>query len=105
MRLGPSSGFRDLAIFLIVFAVLLAIGSRALSNVIALAWFAFVLLASLFLIFKGWKARGSMKGPGGWGAVLPQKVWRWMLGENEAESESKRERGARTGKRQKRENS
>ena len=92
MKLRASSGFRDLAIFLIVFAVLLGIGSRAVSNIIALAWWAFVLLASVYLILKGWKPHMNgkeLKRPGGWGAVVPPKVWRWMIGEDESESNRK----------------
>jgi hypothetical protein len=86
MKLGRFSAFRDLAIFIAVFSVLLILFDRGLPDVTGLIWWALVALASIYLVWKGWRARkGSptSQGPGGWGAVLPSKVWRWMNGEEE----------------------
>ena len=52
-----------------------------------LVWWAFVLGASLCLAWKGLTARNAAdrsRVPGGWGAVMPSKLSRWMLGEDDA---------------------
>jgi hypothetical protein len=90
VRTGTAKAFRDLAVFLVIFGTLIALSSRGvIDDVIGLLWWGFVLLASICLAWKGWTARktghGSL-GPGGWGAVVPPKIWRWMLGEDETES-------------------
>jgi hypothetical protein len=46
-------------------------------------WWVFVLGGSLYLVWKGLTGRLE-KAPGGWGAVLPSKVGRWMSGEDDA---------------------
>jgi hypothetical protein len=85
VKLGRASGFRDLAIFLVIFAVLLALSSRGMADFTGLLWWGLVLVGSIYLAWKGWRHRKSSResqGPGGWGAVIPPKLWRWMIGED-----------------------
>ena len=89
MKLGTRRGFRDLAVFVVVFGVLLAFASRGMPDVTGLLWWGLVLLGSIYLAWKSSRSRQSGES-GGWGAVLPLKVSRWMLGEDEADSKSKR---------------
>jgi uncharacterized membrane protein YjgN (DUF898 family) len=86
VKLGTASAFRGLAIFVIVFAVLLKLKQRGMPDIIGVAWWAFVLGASLYLAWKGWRRRrmDQSQGQGGWGAVLPANLSRWMLGEDDA---------------------
>jgi hypothetical protein len=93
MKFGGFRAFRDLAIFLAVFSVLLIFSAGGLPDVTGLIWWAFVVWASVYLIWKGWRARKDShpsQGPGGWGAVLPPKVWRWMSGEEDGRDKDKR---------------
>lgn len=93
MKRGTAAAFRDLAIFLIVFGALLALYSRGMPDVTGLLWWGLVLLGSIYLAWKGWKTRNSSprsQGPGGWGAVVPRKVRRWMLGEDDSDRPSNR---------------
>jgi hypothetical protein len=86
MKVGSASAFRGLAVFLVVFAGLLVLKRRGMPDFTGLAWWAIVLGASLYLAWKGLTTRSradSSRGPGGWGAVFPRKLSRWMLGEND----------------------
>ena len=93
MKLGTARGFRDLAVFLVVFAVLLELTRRGVADITGLLWWGFVLLGTVYLAWKSWRTRNKphpSDGPGGWGAVLPPRVSRWMLGEDDADSKSNR---------------
>jgi hypothetical protein len=46
-------------------------------------WWVFVLAGSVYLVWKGLTGRLA-KSPGGWGAVTPPKLRRWMTGEDDA---------------------
>jgi hypothetical protein len=91
MRFGKRGGLLDLAVFLAIFVASLALYYRGLPDLTGLAWWGFVLLASLYLAWKGWASRRAASptaSPGGWGAVLPAKVSRWMLGEDDVKRKS-----------------
>ena len=79
VKVGSASAFRGLAIFLVVFTALLVLKRAGMPDVTGLVWWVFVLGAPGYLAWKGWSC-----GPGGRGAVLPAKLWRWMLGEDDA---------------------
>ena len=84
MKVGSFRAFRGLAIFMVVTMVLLALKRRGLPDFTGFLWWGLVLGGSGYLAWKGWKARNAPHdGPGGWGAVMPPKLSRWMLGENE----------------------
>jgi hypothetical protein len=83
VKVGSASAFRGLAVFIVIFAVLLALKRRGMPDITGLLWWVIVLGASVYLAWKGLTGRNS-RGPGGWGAVLPQKLSRWMLGEDDA---------------------
>ena len=88
MKVGTARAFRGLAIFVVIFVALLALKDRGMPDFTGLAWFAVVLGASVDLIWKGWRARNravESRGPGGWGAVMPPRLSRWMTGEDDAE--------------------
>ncbi len=83
---GRTLALVELAIFVIALGALVALDARETSRWIALAWLGFMLLASAYLAWKGWRTRKNpfhVHGPGGWGAVLPARVWRWMMGEDD----------------------
>ena len=85
MKLGKS-GFLDLSVFLVVFIALLALYARGFSDRTGLLWWGLVLLGFVRLAWKSGFARwGAQRTQlrGGWGAVLPAKVSRWMLGEDD----------------------
>ena len=87
MKVGSANAFRGLAVFLVVFALLLALKRGGMPDISGLVWWALVLAASLYLVWKGLTARNpadGSRGPGGWGAVMPKKLSRWMLGEDDA---------------------
>jgi hypothetical protein len=91
VKLGKRSGLLDVAIFLAIFLVSLALYKRGLPDLTGLVWWSFVLLASIYLVWKGWTVRRAVNpgaSPGGWGAVLPAKVSRWMLGEEDGTTKS-----------------
>jgi hypothetical protein len=83
VKVGSASAFRGLAVFVVVFAALLALKRGGMPDFTGLAWWVVVLGASVFLAWKGLTARNS-RGPGGWSAVIPPKLSRWMLGEDDA---------------------
>jgi hypothetical protein len=87
VKVGSASAFRGLAVFLTIFAVLLALKIRGMPDVTGVVWWVLVLAASLHLAWKGLTLRkraDRSRGPGGWGAVMPPKLSRWMLGEDDA---------------------
>ena len=87
MKVGSARAFRGLAVFVVIFAVLLALKRGGMPDFTGLAWWAIVLGASLYLAGKALMTRKPMdgsRGPGGWGAVMPSKLSRWMLGEDDA---------------------
>ena len=86
MKVGSTSAFRGLAVFIVVFAVLLALKRGGMPDFTGLVWWAIVLGASLYLAWEGLRTRNRAdrsRGPGGWGAVMPSKLSRWMLGEDD----------------------
>lgn len=86
MKFGSTKAFRDLAVFILIFAVLVALTRNGMPDISGLVWWGLVLSASAYLIWKGLAARGAgdeSRGRGGWGAVLPPKLWRWMAGEDD----------------------
>ena len=87
MKVGSASAFRGLAVFLVIFAVLLALKRGGMPDFTGLLWWVLVFGASLYLAWKGLTTRDradGSRGPGGWSAVMPQKLSRWMLGEDDA---------------------
>jgi len=56
---------------------------RGMPDFFGVLWWVFVLGGSLYLVWKGLTGRLA-KSPGGWGAVTPPKLWRWMMGEDDA---------------------
>ena len=87
MKVGSASAFRGLAVFIVAFAALLALKRGGMPDFTGLVWWAFVLGASLYLAWKGLTTRNAAdgsRGPGGWGAVMPSRLSRWMLGEEDA---------------------
>jgi hypothetical protein len=93
MKLGKRGGLLDLAAFLAIFVAALALYDRGVPDLTGLAWWGFVLLASVYLAWKGLASRRGADptaSPGGWGAVLPTKVSRWMLGEDDSKKKSDR---------------
>jgi hypothetical protein len=88
VKVGSASAFRGLAVFIVIFAVLLALKRRGMPDFTGLVWWAVVLAASLHLAWKGLTTRNradGSRGPGGWGAVMPRRLSRWMLGEDDAD--------------------
>ena len=83
MKVGSASAFRGLVVFWIVFAVLFALKRAGMPDFTGLLWWAVVLGASLYLAWKGLTTRGN-RGPGGWSAVMPRRLGRWMLGEDDS---------------------
>jgi threonine/homoserine/homoserine lactone efflux protein len=83
MRIGNPKAFRDLAIFLVLVMVGLALERRGMPDFFGVLWWVLVIGGSLYLVWKGLTGR-STNGPGGWGAVTPPKLWRWMVGEDDA---------------------
>jgi hypothetical protein len=81
VRVGSFRAFRGLAIFIVITMVLLALKRRGLPDFTGFLWWGLVLGGSVHLAWQG--LRGRKEGPGGWGAVMPSKLSRWMLGENE----------------------
>jgi hypothetical protein len=84
MQIGTLKAFRDLAIFIVLVMVGLALKRRGMPDFFGVVWWVLVLGGSLFLVWKGVTGRFT-NGPGGWGAVTPPKLWRWMVGEDDAE--------------------
>ena len=83
MQVGSAKAFRDFAIFLVIFMALLALKRLGMPDLLGWVWLALVLVASLHLAWKGFRNRKNVdrsQGPGGWGAVMPPKLWRWMIG-------------------------
>jgi hypothetical protein len=86
VKVGSASAFRGLAVFVVIFAVLLALKRGGMPDFTGLIWWALVLGASGYLAWTAWTTRNAAdgsRGPGGWGAVVPPKLWRWMLGEDD----------------------
>lgn len=96
MKTGTKKARRDLAVFLLVFSVLLAFASPAVDNGIAFAWLGLLALASVVMLWRSWRARHDSElsrafRDARWGSVIPPKVFRWMIGEDE-DSKAARER-------------
>ena len=83
MQIGSPKAFRGLAIFIVLVTVGLVLKRRGMPDYFGVLWWVLVLAASLYLVWKGVTGR-SAKSPGGWGAVTPPKLWRWMVGEDDA---------------------
>jgi len=88
MQIGTKKAWQDLAVFLLVFSMLLAFASPALDNLIALAWFAVLLLGSAVLLWRSWRARSNPElsrafRDARWGSIVPPKLFRWMISEDE----------------------
>lgn len=88
MKIGTKKAWRDLAAFLLIFGVLVAIGSLALSDVILWVWYGVLVLLSALQLWRVWRARhdperAKLMMDLRWGAVLPRKVYLWMGGEDE----------------------
>ena len=88
MRLGKRGGLLDLVVFLAILLAGLELYRRGVPDLLGLIWWSIVVLASIYLAWKAWAARRASNPtalPGGWGAVLPKKVSRWALGEDDAD--------------------
>jgi hypothetical protein len=88
VKLGSASAFRGLAVFVVVVAALLALRRSGMPDFTGVLWWVIVLAASLYLALKGFARRNGpdgSRGPGGWGAVMPPKLSRWMLGEDDTD--------------------
>jgi hypothetical protein len=86
---GTRGGLLDLAVFLAIFVALLALYDRGFPDLTGLLWLGVVLLASVYLVWKVMMARRAKRANqlrGGWGAVVPEKLWRWMIGEDDAKT-------------------
>lgn len=88
MRIGSKKAWRDAAVFLLVFSVLLAFASPTVDSIIALAWLGVLVLASGIMLWRRWLARRDPESSKAirdarWGSVVPPKVFRWMIGEDE----------------------
>jgi len=87
MKFGKGGGLLALAVFLAIFIASLALYDRGFPDIAGLIWWGLVLLASIYLAWKGWTARRAENptaSAGGWGAVLPPTLSRWTLGEDNA---------------------
>lgn len=49
VKVGSPSAFRDLAIFIVIFAALLALSQAGMPDFTGVLWWAFVLCASIYL--------------------------------------------------------
>jgi threonine/homoserine/homoserine lactone efflux protein len=83
MQIGSFKAFRGFAIFVVLVMVGLMLKRRGMPDFFGVLWWVFVLGGSLYLVWKGLTGRLA-KSPGGWGAVTPPKLWRWMMGEDDA---------------------
>lgn len=57
MKVGSASAFRGLAVFLVVFAALLALKRAGMPDMTGLVWWVIVLGASVYLAWKGLTTR------------------------------------------------
>ena len=95
MKIGTKKAWRDLAAFLLIFGVLVAFGSLALSNMILWMWYGVLVLLSAVFLWRFWRVRHDSERAkaimdGRWGSVLPPKVWHWMIGADEDSNSQRR---------------
>ena len=85
VRLGARGALIGFGVFFVVFVVLLALKRQGMPDFFGLAWWAVLLGASGYLVVGGLMGRNrpDKKGPGGWGAVMPPGVHRWMQGDDD----------------------
>ncbi len=57
MKTGTKKAWRGLAVFLLVFSVLLAFASPAVDNAFAFTWLGVLALASGVMLWRSWRAR------------------------------------------------
>ena len=85
LKLGAVGALIGFGIFLVAFALLLALKRAGMPDYFGLLWLVLVLGASGCLAWRGCRPRiNGESANGGWGAVLPSAVHRWMMGENDS---------------------
>jgi hypothetical protein len=82
------SALFEFEFFCMIVAVFLAFYSHKVDRLIAMAFLVVLLLGSIALMFRSWFCKDETNTAGSksiitrrWGGVLPEKVYRWMLGE------------------------
>jgi hypothetical protein len=82
------SAFFEFVFFCIVVSVFLAFYSHKVDRLIAMVFLGVLLLGSIVLMSRSWFSNSEPNAAGSksiitkrWGGVLPEKVYRWMLGE------------------------
>jgi hypothetical protein len=83
MQIGSPKAFRGLAIFVALLLAGLVLRRLGMPDFIGVLWWTLLLGGSLYFVWKGLTGRLANE-PGGWGAITPPKLWRWMLGEDDA---------------------
>jgi hypothetical protein len=84
MQIGSPKAFRGLAIFIVIVMVGLVLKQRGMHDYFGVLWWVLVLGGSLYFVWKG--LTGRLTNPAGrWGAVTPPKLWRWMMGADDAD--------------------
>jgi hypothetical protein len=94
MQIGSAKAFRGLAIFVVLVMVGLVFKRRGMPDFFGLLWWGFVLVGSVYFVWKGLTGRLANVSST-WGAVTPPKIWRWMVGEDDAERMAARDRDQR----------
>jgi hypothetical protein len=71
-------------LFCVALALLVALHSRVIDNILALLWASFVLIGSIVILWRLWKDPDQFKRRGmGQLALLPRRWRNWVLGEND----------------------
>ena len=95
MQISTKKAWPDLIAFLLIFSVLLAFASPEVDNLIASAWLGVLLLGSGMLLWRSWRARSDPESSKAfrdarWGSIVPPKLFRWMIGEDEDSKRNKK---------------
>lgn len=86
MRIGSKRAWLDTIAFLLLFSLFVALGSRMVDNVIGIATFGVLVVASGTIIWRVWNGKRHLDPSKAytdvwWASILPRGVFLWLVGE------------------------